>query len=146
MTANTKAKNKQMVANILKRGMTQQEAYAHSRGRDMVLPSDNVNASITMAKPETQAMMQQMRQKFLLDADRAYQRGWQTAEDEATPPHVALKWYADVLDRAGLGNVDLAVHKHEHTVKFPDLLMSKEEIIEILNEPESASVITKRNE
>lgn len=143
-----KARNRKMVKNILEKGMTQTKAYADSRGHDITKPLPkhaSSEASKLLSQPEIQALMTQMRQTYLEKAPEAARKQWELAEDEATPPHVKNQIYSEFQDRAGLKSPDITLGKIQHEHKYPEFLKSKEEIIEILNEPEKAEEITKRN-
>lgn len=140
--AAVKVRDRNMVKEIMK-GMSQGEAYAKSREREYKPSSDPKAAYRVLTKPEVQAMMEKMQHRYLMDAGKAYDRGWEVAEDETTPPHVKIGWYDKVLDRAIPAQPSLNLHKHEHV--YPEFMKSKEEIIEMMNEPETAEEISKRN-
>lgn len=138
----TEARNAKMVKNIMK-GMTQGEAYADSREREYRGRNDSNIASRQLSKPEVQAMMEKMKNRFVKDAEKAYNKGWEVAEDEATPPHVKIGWFDKVLDRAVPAQPNVNLHQHVH--QFPEFMKSKAEIIEMMDEPETAQEISKRN-
>jgi len=141
----TLIKNKKMVQLIMTKGMDQGRAYAASRNKPYTGQVDHVKGYQMMSKPESQLMLQQMRDQFLQKAPEAFKKIWQMIDDETVPPQTKAKLLTDNLDRAGLGNIDMSLHKHEHTHKYPEFVKSKEEIIAMMDEPETAEEITKRN-
>lgn len=140
--AETKVKNLKMVKAIMN-GVPQGKAYAESRNRPYRPEFDSGLAWKALTKPEVQAMMEKMQHKYLMDAGKAYEKGWEVAGDEMTPPQTKIKWYEGVLDRAMPAQPSLNLHKHEHI--YPEFMKSKQEIIEMMEEPETADEISKRN-
>lgn len=140
------AQNRAMINNIMA-GMGRTEAYAKSRGKVVPTRGDRNRAEKALSQPETQALINEMRSVYVTRAAEAFEKQWDLADDPTTPPAVRNKIWSDVQDRAGLKppEVSLNAHKHEHEHRFPDLAMNKQEIIDMVNEPESADEITKRN-
>lgn len=140
--AETKVKDMKMVKAIMN-GVPRGKAYAESREKEYRPDFDPNLAYKRLSKPEVQAMMETMQHRYLMDAGRAYAKGWEVAENDTTPPQSKLKWYSEVLDRAIPAQPNLNLHRHEHI--YPEFIKSKEEIIAMMDEPETSEEISKRN-
>ena len=75
-------------------------AYAEAYGRD-VDDTSYTNASRLLRSAQVQKQLERLRNMYIRDSLKAYEREWQLAEDPATPPAVRQSIYASVQDRAG---------------------------------------------
>ena len=109
------------------------EAYAISRGRKKTTSSDYSSAYRVLKKDDVQGYMQKMRSMYLSKSAAAFEKQWQLAEQPTTPPHVKNAIWDKVQDRAGLGGIEMQLQVH--TVKFPEMQMTVEQVRALLDEP-----------
>lgn len=127
-------RNRRFVKNLVVKGMNQGQAYAAATGHKKTTPSDYNSGHRLVKRDDVQAIIRQQRQQYARDASRAYANQWDLAGKETTPPHVKMGFYKEVQDRAGLGAIDMHYTEVKH--KYDDLTMSRNELLELIREPQ----------